>query len=138
MMLFSGVKSMSVIAVKPQLDTHDAIIPPNTSLEISRVAPIPLSKPFHKMRREFTDEERATHTDQTDLRYWPEETQHQYVRKLIPQLGHLARGFDEVAVVEGAIGTEMVTLPGVLSPLEWDPQRWATCLYCCMASSAAV
>lgn len=75
------------------------------------------------MRKEFTDEDRRLTTDDTDMRYWPEETQHQAVRKMIPMLGYLARGYDEVAVVDGAIGTEMVTLPGVLTPSEWDPQR---------------
>lgn len=81
------------------------------------------------MRKEFTDEDRALTTDQTDLRYWPEETQHQAVRKLIPKLGYLARGFDDVAVVDGPIGTEMVTLPGVLTPLEWDPKRLVLLLF---------
>lgn len=75
------------------------------------------------MRKEFTDEDRRLTTDDTDMRYWPEETQHQAVRKMIPMLGYLARGYDEVAVVDGAIGTEMVTLPGVLTPSEWDPKR---------------
>ncbi|CAM9763675.1 unnamed protein product [Pylaiella littoralis] len=75
------------------------------------------------MKTEFTDEDRRLATDQTDLRYWPHETQAHVVRKLIPQLGYLGRGFDEPATLDGPIGTNMVTLPGVLTPLQWDPKR---------------
>lgn len=87
---------------------------------------------LRQMRTEFTDEERALQTDQHDLRYWPEKTQHNAVRKMIPLLGYLARGYDEVAGVDGAIGTEMVELPGVLTPEEWDPKRLV--LRCCYVS----
>lgn len=72
------------------------------------------------MREEFTDEERAAMKDETDLRYWPEETQHAAARKMIPLLGHLARGSQEVAQVDGPVGTEMATLPGVVKLDEWD------------------
>ncbi|CAM9248048.1 unnamed protein product [Ectocarpus fasciculatus] len=75
------------------------------------------------MKTEFTDEDRRLATDQTDLRYWPNETQAHVVRRMIPQLGYLARGYDEPATLDGPIGTNMVTLPGVLTPLQWDPKR---------------
>jgi len=77
-----------------------------------------------QMKTEFTDEDRRLATDQTDLRYWPHDTHAHNVRKLIPQLGYLARGYDEPATLDGPIGTNMVTLPGVLTPLQWDPKRW--------------
>eukprot|EP00752_Nemacystus_decipiens_P003968 g3634.t1 len=75
------------------------------------------------MKTEFTDEDRRLATDQTDLRYWPHETHAHTVRRMIPQLGYLARGFDEPATLDGPIGTSMVSLPGVLTPLQWDPKR---------------
>lgn len=77
-----------------------------------------------QMKTEFTDEDRRLATDQTDLRYWPHDTHAHNVRKLIPQLGYLARGYDEPATLDGPIGTNMVTLPGVLTPMQWDPKRW--------------
>lgn len=43
---------------------------------------------------------------------------------MIPKLGRLARGFQEVAHVEGPIGTVLVDLPGILGPEEWDPKRY--------------
>lgn len=75
------------------------------------------------MKTEFTDEDRRLATDQTDLRYWPHETHAHTVRRMIPKLGYLGRGFDEPATLDGPIGTNMVTLPGVLTPLQWDPKR---------------
>lgn len=64
----------------------------------------------------------------TDLRYWPTENHHIEARKQIALLGHLARGYEEVAVVDGPVGTNMVTLPGLIKPSEWDPKR-CVCLH---------
>lgn len=83
------------------------------------------------MKTEFTDEDRRLATDQTDLRYWPHDTHAHNVRRMIPQLGYLARGFDEPATLDGPIGTNMVSLPGVLTPLQWDPKRSVWVLVFC-------
>ena len=87
------------------------------------VCQCPVRYGARKMKQEFTDEERAAFSNDADLRYWPKETQHPAVRKMIPLLGHLARGSQEVAQLDGPVGTEMVTLPGVLQPGEWEITR---------------
>lgn len=93
--------------------------------------PVPSLPPRVAQMLQYAKENRARRErgkpkmGRTDLRYWPEHTQHIVASEQIVQLGHLAQGFPDVAVVDGPLGTNMVALPGRISPTEFDPKRYS-------------